>query len=117
MGSIEVYDYEQMKWVPYVSTPEDAERYYQRLKARIDRQTYDQESRLSKQLKDTEEKLKEAEEKLRERTPIVKQITPVAQAIEIAESEVKRERKKAEGKQHKKTAEPLPQRVRKYSYY
>ena len=89
MGSIEVYDYKQMKWVPYVPHPDQAERYYQRLVASLDTQSYP--STIATKLQDTEEKLKEAENKLKrleEREPIVKQVTPVSQAIERAKSEI-----------------------------
>jgi predicted nucleotide-binding protein (sugar kinase/HSP70/actin superfamily) len=112
MGSVEVYDYQQMKWVPYVSTPEDADIYYQRMRDRIDPHV---RSTISKTLRDTEDKLKETENKLKrmeERTPAVNQVTDVAGAIERAQSEVKRERKK--GRERKKVT--LPKGYRKLTY-
>ena len=89
MGSIEVFDYKQMKWVPYLPPPDQAERYYQRLVASLDTQSHP--STVATKLKETEDKLKEAENKLKrleEREPIVKQVTPVSQAIERAKSEI-----------------------------
>ena len=47
----------------------------------------------NRQLKEMEAKQKEIE-MLVKQTPVVNQITPVAQAIEIAKSEIERERKK-----------------------
>ena len=100
MGSIEVYDYDQMKRVPYVSTPEDAERTYQKIKSRIEEKTYEP-GYMTRKLQDTEDKLKDTERKLEiaeaklKRAPRVNLVTPVAQAIEIAESEVKRATKRS----------------------
>ena len=116
MGSVEVYDYQQMKWVPYVSTPEDVDKYYQRMRDRIDLKTHGH-SAMAKTLRDTEEKLKETENKLKrmeERTPEVNQVTDVAGAIERAQSEVKRERKK--GRERKKTRVTLPKGYGKLTY-
>ena len=118
MGSIEVYDYQQMKWVPYVPSPDSAERYYQRLKDSVDAQTPN--STMASQLRDTKEKLKETEDKLKrmeDRMPEVKQVTDVAEAIERAQSDMKRQRKKGRvPQQRKKSTVPLPKRVRKLSY-
>ena len=97
MGSIEVFDCQQGKWVPYVSTPEDVERYYQQMLAEINgkKKPGVLESKLrhmEDQLKETQQKLEAAETELKQgRTLTVKQVTPVAQAIEIAKAEVARE--------------------------
>ena len=93
MGSIEVYDYKQQKWVPHISRPGDAERHYQRMKERIDRQNHlrDPIEGMAKQLKDTEDELKKVEEKIKvmeQQRPQVTQVTPVAQAMEIAKSQL-----------------------------
>ena len=51
--------------------------------------------------------------------PMVKQVTPVAQAIEIAKSEIERERKKEGGEKRKKkvkTIQSLPKRLKHYAY-
>ena len=123
MGSIEVYDYKQQKWVPYVSTPEDAERFFQKMEARrlaknpqyMTKKLRDMEEKLI----DTEKKLAEAEAKLKEKTPRVTQVTPVAQAIEMAQAQVDRERKKTSSipqckkSQEHKTASSIPQRTLK----
>jgi len=118
MGSIEVYDYQQMKWVPYVPSPDNADRYYKRLRDSIEDQSSD--STMARQLRDTTDKLREAEEKLKhmdERAPEVKQVTDVAEAIERAQSELKRERKKArDTQQRKKSTVSLPKRVRNLRY-
>ena len=130
MGSIEVYDYKQMKWVPYVPHPDQAERYYQRLVASLDTQSHP--STIATKLKDTEDKLKEAEHKLKrreEKQPEVKQVTQVAEAIERARSEQKRDRKKISitqtsthtpseknKKKKKKTSIVLPKRSRNIRY-
>jgi hypothetical protein len=102
MGSIEVYDYEQMKWVPY---KDDPDKWYQHFKDLGDGYVKaDHKGRyivgsghlrkrvetLEAKLKATEEKLKLAEEELKNtQRPSVNLVSPVAQAIEIAKSEVK----------------------------
>ena len=105
MGSIEVYDYQQMKWVPYLAPPDQSERYYQRLQTQneqtpepgyVMRKLQDTE----KELKATIRKLDEAEAKLK-RGPTVKLVTPVAQSIEMAKSEVKHAEKQTENVQAK----------------
>ena len=114
MGSIEVYDYQQMKWVPHVSKHD-----HERLQEKINCKTDGQDSTIVRQLRETKGKLKEAEDKLmrlEKRVPEVKQVTNVAEAIERAQSEVKRERKNERVQQHKKTSVPLPKRVRKLTY-
>ena len=55
----------------------------------------------NRQLKEMEAKQKEVE-MLEKQRPLVNQITPVAQAIEIAKSEIERERKKEGGIKRKK---------------
>ena len=100
MGSIEVYDYKQMKWVPYVPDPDSADRYYQKMKAKIEEKS--NPGYVMKKLQDTEEKLRDTERKLDEaeaklkRGPTVKLVTPVAQGIEMVKSEVKRVKKQNE---------------------
>ena len=50
---------------------------------------------------------------------MVKQVTPVTQAIEIAKSEIERERKKEGGEKRKKkvkTIQLLPKRLKHYAY-
>ena len=119
MGSIEVYDYQQMKWVPYIPKPGSADRYYKRIRDSIEDQWQGSEDSITaRQLRDTTDRLRAAEDKLKqmdERTPEVKQVTDVAEAIARAEDDMKRERKKGRvPQQRKKTT--LPKRVRKLRY-
>ena len=105
MGSIEVYDYQQQRWVPYVADPE---KWYQHFKDLRDgyvqpdnRGRYVVGSGESKKrvqileakLKEANRALKDMEEKLKHaQQPVVKMVTPVAQVNEIAQSEVQRSR-------------------------
>ena len=119
MGSIEVYDYQQMKWVPHVPKSNAADRNYEGRNEKDASEMHERDSTLVRQLRETEGKLKETEDKLmrlEKRVPEVKQVTNVAEAIERAQSEVKRERKNERVQQHKKTSVPLPKRVRKLTY-
>ena len=111
MGSIEVYDAKQEKWVPYIPDynawyqhfidlrdgyvqPDHMGRYvvgsgrkYRKLKEMEVRER-EVEAR-EKQLEAREKQIKVREQK----SPTLKQITPVAQALEIAKSEIERKRK------------------------
>ena len=103
MGSIEVFDYQQMKWVPHIPNSMKTD------------QCQTNPGTIPQQLRDTQQKLKEAEDKIKRletRTPEVKQVTDVAEAVERARSEVKRERKR--GTSRPKST--LPKRVRKLTY-
>ena len=85
MGSIEVFDYQQMKWVPYKPNS------YQTNQSQSNQANERKEEAMTQELKDTKQKLQEAEDKLKrlnERPPKVKQVTPVAEALERAKSEV-----------------------------
>ena len=111
MGSIEVYDAKQEKWVPYVP---DYNAWYQHFKDLRDgyvqpdhmgryvvcsgrkyRKLTEMEARereveaREKQIEAREKQIKAREQK----SPTLKQITPVAQALEIAKSEIERKRK------------------------
>ena len=78
MGSKEIFDYQQMRWVP-----EDQYKENER----------NRERDMKKRLRDAERKLKETEDKLkRTKVPVVKQVTDVAAAIERAKSEIARRR-------------------------
>ena len=111
MGSIEVYDAKQEKWVPYVPDynpwyqhfkdlrdgyvqPDHMGRYvvgsgkkYRKLKE-IETREKEMEVR-EKQLEACEKQIEAREQK----SPTLKQITAIAQAIEIAKSEIERKRK------------------------
>ena len=125
MGSVERYDFKLGKWVPYLSTPEDVERYFKRMETRMEEKKHGP-GHMAKQLRDTKEKLNEVRQQLEEtraelklKTPQVTQVTPVAQAIEIAKSEVNETRKKASGQQRKKTSSQstLPKRYKGYPHH
>ena len=111
MGSIEVYDAKQEKWVPYFPDynawyqhfkdlrdgyvqPDHMGRYvvgsgrkYRKLKEMEVRER-EVEAR-EKQLEAREKQIEAGEQK----SPTLKQITPVAQALEIAKSEIERKQK------------------------
>ena len=115
MGSIEVYDYQQQRWVPYVADPEA---WYQHLKDLRDgyvqpdgRGRYvigsgnstKRVETLEAKLKEVNQKLKETEEKLKNaQQPVVRLVSPVAQANEIAQSEVQRSRDQQSPKRKKR---------------
>ena len=91
MGSIEVYDYKQQKWVPYVPDPE---KWYQHFKDLRDGYVKpDYKGRYIVGSGAQYRKLKEME---KQQQPVVKLVTPVAQATEIARSEVKRKKEETE---------------------
>ena len=113
MGTREVYDYEQQKWVPYVSDPD---KWYQHL---LDmRDGLVEPAYLGCYIVDSGEKHrrhKEMEAKqIENQRPVVNLVSPVAQATEMARSEVKREREMAKSKtfippgQRKKFTRSIP---------
>ena len=132
MGSMEVYDYQQQRWVPYVPDPEE---WYQHLKDLRDgyvqpdnRGRYVVGSGESKKrvqileakLKEANRALKDMEEKLKHtQQPVVKMVTPVAQANAIARSEVDREkqRKNGDDKKRKNITPPLTKSKRRRTIY
>ena len=107
MGSMEVYDYQQQRWVPYVADPEA---WYQHLKALRD--GYVQPDHRGRYIVGSG-KIPEPKQ------PIVKLVTPVAQANEIARSEVDREkqRKNGDDKKRKNITPPLPKSKRRRTIY
>ena len=122
MGSIEVYDTKQEKWVPYVP---DYDEWYQHFKDLRDGYVQSDHTgryvvgsgKKYRKLKEMEARGKEIEMREQQR-PILKQITPVAQAIEIAKSEIERDSKKEGGSKRKKAKSPnsLPKRLKLYTY-
>ena len=91
MGTREVYDYEQQKWVPYVSDPD---KWYQHL---LDmRDGLVELDYLGRYIVGSGEKhrhLKEMEAKrIENQRLVVNLVSPVPQAMEMARSEIKRER-------------------------
>ena len=104
MGSIEVYDYQQQKWVPYVPDP-DA--WYQHFKDVRD--GYVQPDHKGRYIVGSGRKhRKMAETKAEQReTPVVNMVSPVAQAVEIAKSEVERSEKRSNPCLHRKEMKRL----------
>ena len=97
MGTREVYDYKQQKWVPYVSDPDKS---YQHL---LDiRDGLVEPDHLGRYIVGSREKyrrLKEMEAKqIEKQRPVVNLVSPVAQATEMAWSEIKREGEMAKSK-------------------
>ena len=97
MGTREVYDYEQKKWVPYVSDPD---KWYQHL---LDmRDGLVEPDYLGRYIVGSGEKhrrLKQMEAKqIENQRSVVNLVSPIAQATEMARSEVKREREMAKSK-------------------
>ena len=93
MGSIEVYDYKQQKWVPYVPDPE---KWYQHFKDLRDGYVKpDYKGRYIVGSGAPYRKLKEMEKQQQQEQQQVEVnlVTPVAQATEIARSEVERMQK------------------------
>lgn len=126
MGSIEVYDVKLQKWVPYIP---DYDKWYQHFKDlsegyvqpdHMGRYIVGSGSR-NRLLKEMEAQQRQKEIEIQERQkPVVKLVSPVAQAVEMAKSEMERERKKEEGGKRKKktitTRKPLPKRLKRYAY-
>ena len=101
MGSIEVYDYNQQKWIPHVPDPE---KLYQHFKDMRDGYVVpDHRGRYRIGSGAINRRLAEEAEKQR---PIVNMVTPVAQAVEMAKSEVDREKQRVSGKKRKRTEPP-----------
>ena len=125
MGSIEVYDIKQEKWVPYVP---DYDKWYQHFKDLSE--GYVQPDHMGRYIVGSgtrNRKLKEMEAQQRQKEieiqqqqrRVVKQVTPVAKVIEIAKSEIERERKKEGGEKREKkvkTIQLLPKRLKHYAY-
>ena len=105
MGSLELYDHVQQKWVPYVPDPE---RMYQHFKDIRD--GYARPDHLGRYFVGTGERNRKLKE-MEQQRPVVKMVSPVAQANEIAQSEVNREkqRKNGDGKKRKNTTSSLSQ--------
>ena len=92
-----MYDYEQQKWVPYVSDPD---KWYQHL---LDmRDGLVEPDYLGRYILGSGEKhrrLKEMEAiQIEKQRPVVNLMSPIAQATEMARSEIKREREMTKSK-------------------
>lgn len=99
MGSIEVYDVKLQKWVPYIP---DYDKWYQHFKDlsegyvqpdHMGRYIVGSGSR-NRKLKEMEAQQRQKEIEIQEQQrPVVKLVSPVAQAVEMAKSQIERERK------------------------
>lgn len=92
MGSVEVFDWKEKKWVPYIP---DYDKWYSHMKDVTD--GYARPNRNGRYIVGSgsiHRKLaeKEREEKVR---PVVKMVTPIAQAVEMAKSQIKYETEEA----------------------
>ena len=85
MGTREVNDYQQQKWVPYFSDPD---KWYQHL---LDvRDGYAERDSQGRNVMGSGLKYRELKEMKQKEKPVVNLVTPVAQALELAKSELKR---------------------------
>ena len=85
MGTREVYDYQQQKWVPYVSDPN---KWYQHF---LDvRDGYPECDSQSRCVISSGQKYREFKEMRQKEKPAVNLVNPVAQALEMAKLELKR---------------------------
>ena len=85
MGTREVYDYQQQKWVPYISDPD---KWYQHL---LDvRDGYAERDSQGRYVMGSGLKYRELKEMKQNEKTVVNLVTPVAQALEMAKSELKR---------------------------
>ena len=87
MGTREVYDFQQHKWVPYVSDPE---KWFQHL---LDvRDGYVECDSEGRYMVGSGHKYRELKEMRQKEKPVLNMVTPVAQALEMAKKELKRKR-------------------------
>ena len=84
MGTREVYNCQQQKWVSYVSNPD---KWYQHL---VDvRHGYGECDSQGRYIMDSGRKYRELKEMRQKEKPVVNLVTPVAQALEMAKSGLK----------------------------
>ena len=84
MGTREVYDYQQQKWIPYVSDPD---KWYQHL---LDvRDGYPVRDSQGRYMVGSGRKYRELKEMRQTEKPVVNLVTPVAQALEMVKLELK----------------------------
>ena len=87
IGTREVYDCQQQKWVPYVSDPD---RCYQHLLDVND--SYANRDRQGRYYVGSGRKFRELKELRQNEKPVVNLVTPVAHALEMAKLELTRKR-------------------------
>ena len=84
MGTRLIYDYQQQKWIPYVSDPD---KWFQHL---LDvRDGYAERDSQGHYIVGSGRKYRELKEMRQKENPVVNLVTPVAQALEMAKSELK----------------------------
>ena len=99
MGTREVYDYQQQKWVPYISDPD---KWYQHL---LDvRDGYAERDSQDRYVMGSGQKYRELKEMRQKEKPLVNLVTPVAQALEMAKSELKQKQEDSVTDRGHKTA-------------
>ena len=85
MGTRLVYDFQQQKWIPYISVPES---WYQHLLDVID--GYAEHDSQGRYIFGSGQKYREVKEMWQKEKPVVNLVTPVAQALVMAKSDLKR---------------------------
>lgn len=85
MGSIEIFDSKQMKWVPYVPDYDKWKQHFQDIQ-----NGYVKPDHLGRYIVGSGRKYRPKTE-VKVQQPQVKFVTPIAQALEIAKSELQRE--------------------------
>ena len=84
MGTRLVYDYQQQKWIPYVSDPEF---WYQHSLDAID--GYAERDSQGRYVMGSGQKYRELKEMRQKEKPAVNLVTLIAQALEMAKSDLK----------------------------
>ncbi len=95
MGSIEIFDFKEKKWIPYVPNYDKWLHHFRDI-----RDGYTKRDLKGHYVVGGGSKFRQLKESVKQ--PIVKMVTPVAQAVEMAESEQRRERKKDTSQSSKK---------------
>lgn len=95
MGSVEVYDYDKMQWVPYVPDFNKWIKHFEDISAGRVRPDYKGRYIVGSGSQHRHETPS------RDHHPFVKLVTPVAQAIEMAKSELERENDNSSPKKRK----------------
>ena len=88
MGSIEVFDFKQKKWVPYVPDYDKWKQHFHDIQ-----EGYAKPDHMGRYLVGSGKHLRSKKENTNasQQPPQVKFVTPIAQALEIAKSELRRE--------------------------
>ena len=97
MGTREVYDIQQQKWVPYISDPD---KWYQHL-LEVRHGLAERDSQ-DHYMVGSGRKYRELKEMRQKEKPVLNMVTPVAQVLEMAKSELKQKREDSiNGRGHK----------------